>query len=203
VTDHAILAVLGEVPRELFVPPAMRSLAYIDHDIQIQEGAAGSPPRYLMEAAPFARMVQAAAIQPTDIVLDVGCGAGYSAAVLSRLADSVVALESDPGLAARASETLMELGIDNVAVVSGPLEAGYPDEGPYDAILLGGAVEVVPEALLSQLREGGRLVAVVGYGRAAPALVYTRSNGDWGRHAEFDAEVKPLPGFRKPMAFVF
>ncbi len=128
---------------------------------------------------------------------------GYSAAVLARLAGSVVALESDADLAAQASETLVELGIDNAAVVTGPLDAGYPSEGPYDVIVVGGAVEVVPEALLDQLKDGGRLVAVVGYGRAASATLFTRSGDDIGSRVAFDADVRPLPGFRKPKAFVF
>jgi protein-L-isoaspartate(D-aspartate) O-methyltransferase len=203
VTDYDVLRVMGDVPRERFVPPSSRALSYIDHDILTQAAGDGAAARYLMEPAPFARLLQAGQLRPADIVLDVGCGTGYSAAVLARLANSVVALESDAGLAARASETLMELGIDNAAVVSGPLEAGYPAEGPYDVIILEGSVEVVPESLLQQLKDGGRLVAVVGQGRSAAASVYTRSGDDFGRLSVFDADVKPLPGFRKPRAFVF
>ncbi len=106
----------------------------------------------------------------------------------------MVALELDEGLAAKASETLIEQGIDNVAVVTGPLEEGYPSEGPYDVILLGGAVEVIPQPLFEQLREGGRLVAVVGYGRAAPAMVYTHTDDDFGGRPVFDVHMPPLPG---------
>ena len=156
-----------------------------------------------MEPAPFARLLQIAEIGPDDIVLDAGCGTGYSAAILSRLASSVVALESDPALASAASETLLDLGIDNVAVVTGPIEGGYPSEGPFDVIVLEGAVETVPDALFDQLKEGGRLVGVVGFGRAAPAMVYTRTEGDIGGRSAFNAHVRPLPGFRKPREFVF
>jgi len=203
VTDLDVLAVMGEVPREHFLAPEAQPLAYIDDDIQIKAPTDAAPARYMMEPAPFARMVQLAAIAPTDIVLDVGCGSGYSAAVLARLADSVVALESDPELAEKASEALVELGVANTAVVTGPLEAGYPSEGPYDVIFLDGSVESMPDALLHQLKEGGRLVAPVGSGWSASVMVYTRSDGEVAGRAAFNAAVQPLPGFRKPAAFVF
>jgi len=203
VTDLDVLAAIGEVPREHFVPAKSRPLAYIDADILVKEAGEGGEARYLMEPAPFARLVQLAGIGKSDIVLDIGCGTGYSAAVLARLADSVVALESDPELAQQASEALVELGIDNVAVVETLLESGYPSEGPYDVVFVDGAVEMVPEALFQQLKVGGRLVAVVGFGRAAPVMVYTRSNDEVAGRAAFDADVRPLPGFRKPRAFVF
>jgi protein-L-isoaspartate(D-aspartate) O-methyltransferase len=197
VTDYDILAAMSDIPRERFVPAGQGRLAYVDRDVPIAAA------RYLMEPAPFARLLQIAEVGRSDIVLDVGCGTGYSAAVLARLADSVVALESDADLAGSASATLMDLGVANAAVVTGPLEEGYPSEGPFDVIVVEGAVEVVPDALLSQLKEGGRLVAVVGYGRAAAAKVFTRSAGEVGSRDAFDAAVMPLPGFRKPQAFVF
>lgn len=203
VTDYGVLAAMGEIPRERFVPPRMRSLAYIDEDLQVQDPEGNMPARYLMEPAPFGRLVQAAEIVSSDIVLDIGCATGYSTAVLARLADSVVAVEVDAELAALASENLVDLGIANAAVVTGPLADGYPSEGPYDAVFLGGAVEHVPGALLSQLKEGGRLVGVVGYGRAAQAMLYTRTTGDIGRRPLFNAHLRPLPGFAKPKAFVF
>ena len=133
----------------------------------------------------------------------VGCPTGYAPAILARLSSSVIALESDEELADKASETLTELGIGNAVVVTGALEAGYPSEAPYDVIVLGGAVEEVPRPLLEQLKEGGRLVGVVGSGRAAPAMVYTRTDDDFGARSVFDAYVPPLPGFRKPKSFVF
>ena len=203
VTDYDVLAAMGEVPRERFVPAADSALAYVDRDIPILAGGPDRMPRYLMEPAPFARLLQAAEIRPTDVVLDVGCGSGYSAAVLARLADRVVALESDPDLAAQATAILAELGVANVSVVVGALEAGSASRAPFDVIVMEGAVETVPDALFGQLGEGGRLVAVVGYGRAASAKVFTRSGGEIGSRAAFDAAVMPLPGFRKPQAFVF
>jgi protein-L-isoaspartate(D-aspartate) O-methyltransferase len=203
VTDYAVLAAMGEIPRERFVPARMRPLAYIDEDISVRDGGAAAPARYLMEPAPFARLVQLAEIAPSDIVLDIGCATGYSTAVLARLANSVVAVEVDAALAALAGSALVDLGIANAAVVTGPLEEGYPSEGPYDVIFVGGAVEVVPDGLLAQLKEGGRLVAVVGYGRAAAATVFTRTDGEIGSRIAFNAHVQPLPGFAKPKAFVF
>jgi protein-L-isoaspartate(D-aspartate) O-methyltransferase len=203
VTDLGILAVMGEVPREHFLPPEAQPLAYIDDDIQVKPAAENTPARYMMEPAPFARMLQVAAITPTDIVLDVGCGSGYSAAVLARLADSVVALESDPDLAERASAALVELGVGNVAVVTGPLAEGYASEGPYDVIFVDGAVEHMPEALLHQLKDGGRLVAPVGSGWSESVMLYTRSADEVAGRPVFNAAVQPLPGFSKPAAFVF
>ena len=203
VTDYEVLSAMGAVPREQFLPPAGRALAYIDSDLVVTAAGPDGPARYMMEPAPLARLVQLAEVDKADVVLVVGCGSGYSAAVLARLANSVVALEQDADLAARASETLTELGVDNVAVVTGSLEAGYPSEAPYDVIFVDGAVEVVPAALTEQLKDGGRLVAVVGYGRSAAATIFRRSGGDVGSRVAFDADVQPLPGFRRPKAFVF
>jgi protein-L-isoaspartate(D-aspartate) O-methyltransferase len=200
VTDYALLAAMAEVPRELFVPDRMRPFAYIDSDLAISDDL---PPRYLMAPAPFARLVQLAEIDGTSLVLDIGCGTGYSAAVLARFARSVVAVESDPALAGRAASSLGALGVANAEVVIGSLEVGYPSAGPYDAIILEGAVEFVPKALLRQLKLGGMLVAVIGYGRSSPATVYTRTQDDFGDRPAFDAYVKRLPGFERPKTFIF
>jgi protein-L-isoaspartate(D-aspartate) O-methyltransferase len=198
-----VLAAMSEIPRERFLPPRMRALAYIDEDLPVKAAEGDMPARYLMEPAPFARLVQAAEIQPSDIVLDIGCATGYSTAVLARLADSVVAVEVDAELAVLAGENLVDLGVANAAVVTAPLTAGYPSEGPYDVIFLGGAVEVVPDVLFEQLKEGGRLVSVVGYDRAAQAMLFTRTSEDIGSRPVFNARLHPLPGFNKPKAFVF
>jgi protein-L-isoaspartate(D-aspartate) O-methyltransferase len=203
VTDYGVLDAMGAVPRERFVPPASRELAYIDSDLPLTSVAPGGQARYIMEPAPLGRLVQLAEVSAADVVLVVGCGTGYSAAVLARLAASVVALEQDADLAKRASETLAELGVDNVAVVTGSLEDGYASQGPYDVIFVDGAVETVPTSLIGQLKDSGRLVAVVGYGRAAAATVFRRSGTDVGSRVAFDADVQPLPGFRRPKAFVF
>ncbi len=203
VTDRRLLAALGEIPRERFVPGHLHALAYVDRDIEIAPAASGRPARYLIEVGPFARLVQAAELNPSDVVLDVGCGTGYSAAVLSRLVGSVVALESDPELSRVANSTLSELGIDNVALVNGPLRSGYPGEAPYDAILLEGGVEDVPDALLDQLKPDGRLVAVVGTNRTARATIYRHSGEGISARPVFDAYIAALPGFQKPKAFTF
>jgi protein-L-isoaspartate(D-aspartate) O-methyltransferase len=203
VTDRPLLAALGAVPRERFVPAQLRPLAYIDEDLALNDREGDRPVRYLMEPAPFARLVQACQIGRDDVVLDVGCASGYSAAVISRLASSVVALECDDELAGLAAATLADLGADNVALINGPLEDGYPGEGPYDVILLEGAVEMVPDSLFDQLKDGGRLAAVVGRGRSARALLHVKEGGTVGERAIFDAHVMPLPGFEKPKTFVF
>src|SRR5690606_16823482 len=124
---------------------------------------------YLMEPSPLAKLVQLAEIGKGDVVLEVGCGTGYASAVLSLLSGSVVALECDEGLAAQAGETLARLGYDNVAVVTGPLEAGHAPEAPYDVIFVHGAVEHVSQALFAQMRDGARLVVVEGSGNASRA----------------------------------
>ncbi len=197
VTSLPLLDALLSVPREEFVPAARKSLAYIDEDLEI------APGRYLMEPSPFARIVQLADIQPGDFVLDVGAGTGYSAAVLSKLAGSVVALEQDPTLAAKAQSVLSALGYDTVAVVEGPLSAGYPAQAPYDVILLEGAVESIPQALFDQLKDGGRLLAVEGHGNSADVRVYVKQGSSVSARRAFNAAVKPLPGFNSVPTFEF
>ena len=197
VTNQAIIEAMLTIPREAFVDERMRPLAYIDEDIEIARG------RYLMEPSPFAKLVQLAEIRPGETVLDVGSGTGYSAAVLSRLAGRVVALESDPALAERARATLAAQAIDNVTVVTGPLGAGHADAAPYDVIIVEGAVDVLPDALFADLREGGRLVAVEGRGNAGVARIYLKSGGIVTGRRAFNAAVKPLPGFERIPAFVF
>jgi protein-L-isoaspartate(D-aspartate) O-methyltransferase len=204
VNDARVLDAFLAVPREEFVPRAKRELAYIDEDIEVSPaGRDAGMPRFLMEPSPFGRLVQLAEVRPTDFVLDIGCATGYSAAVLSRLASSVVALESDPELAQQATETLSRLGFDNVAVVEGPLNQGCPAEAPYDVILLGGAVDEIPETLFAQLRDGGRLVAVTGEGLAGVAQVFLKSGEIVSGRRVFNAAVRRLPGFERSPEFVF
>jgi protein-L-isoaspartate(D-aspartate) O-methyltransferase len=198
VTDSRLLNALLAVPRELFVPAAMRPLAYFDMDIPL---GSDEPRRYLMQAMVFAKLAQAATIADTDSVLDVGCASGYSAAVLAQLAGRVTALESDGGLASAAAENLRSVA--NVTVVTGALPAGYQGAAPYDVILMAGAIEFVPEPLLAQLNEGGRLVAVVGSGRSGRATVFVRTRGDFSGRMVFDTATAPLPGFEKPPVFAF
>jgi protein-L-isoaspartate(D-aspartate) O-methyltransferase len=193
---------MGRIPREAFVPASLKPLAYLDDDIQVK-AANGGVPRFLMEPAPFARLLQLAEIVSTDSILDVGASVGYSTAVLAGLGARVIALESDAELVAAARGNLAALSVDNAKLVTGPLELGSASEGPFDVIVVEGSIEVMPSALLGQLREGGRLVAVIGYGRSGMATLYTRNDGQIGRRAAFNADVRPLPGFQKPRTFVF
>jgi protein-L-isoaspartate(D-aspartate) O-methyltransferase len=198
VTDDRILAAMAEVPRERFVPRKLQGAAYVD------QGLAVAPGRYLMEPTVFARLLQAAAIGPDDVVLDIGCATGYSTAVLARLAATVVAVESDPALVKAAGDLLADLDVDNAAVVKGTLEKGYARQAPYDAIVLGGAVEEVPPTIAGQLAEGGRLVAVVtGGSPAGVGVLMLRARGVLSRRILFDASVPPLPGFAVERGFVF
>ncbi|MEM6464072.1 MAG: protein-L-isoaspartate O-methyltransferase [Pseudomonadota bacterium] len=203
VTSHPVLDAFLSVPRENFVPMAMRALAYIDDDILLHKGEDGLPGRYVMEPSPLAKLLQLASVGKTDVVLEIGCATGYVSALISLLADSVVALESDVRLADMAGERLSDMGYDNVAVVTGPLAEGYQPEAPYDVIFIGGSVEELPHALFDQLRSGGRLVVVEGHGNASQANLYVRDgNHTSARHA-FNTSVRPLPGFGKKIAFDF
>ncbi len=201
VTDLRVIDAFLTVPREVFVPANRQVLAYIDED-QLLEGE-GSAPRYLMEPSPFAKLIQLAKVNMNDVVLDIGCGTGYSSAILSELAGSVIGLESDSSLSAIAAARLQELGHDNVVIVSGDLKAGYPSEAPYDVIFIEGAVDFVPEVLFNQLKEGGRLIAVEGRGNAGVARIYVKENGVASGRSVFNTAVRPLPGFERVEQFEF
>jgi len=200
VTELRLLAAFDEVPRERFVPERWQPIAYLDRDVPVQ---AAVGPRSLLKPLVLAKLIQAAEVGEGDRVLDVGCATGYASAILSRLARLVVALEEDDALAASAARTLAAVGAGNVKVVTGALSAGWPREAPYDVILLDGATETAPQALLDQLSDGGRLVAVVGRAPIGRGTVYRRSGTHVSAHAEFDAVASLLPGFSKPPAFVF
>ncbi|WP_421849071.1 protein-L-isoaspartate O-methyltransferase family protein [Oricola sp.] len=201
VTDLRLIEALLDVPREAFAPEARKAFAYIDDDIELPTD--GDAPRYLMEPSPFARLVQLAGVHASDLVLDIGCGTGYSSAVLSKLGNAVIAVECDEGLSTEATEILSENGFDNVAVISGDLASGCASEGPYDVVFLGGAVDDVPEGLLAQVKDGGRLVAVVGRGSSAYATVFTRNGDNVSSRRAFNLGVKPLPGFQREAEFAF
>lgn len=200
VTDHDVLRAFLEVPREEFVAPKERPLAYIDEDLPLSGEGEG---RYLMECMSLAKLVQLADIGSDNIVLDVGCATGYSSAIISRLCNSVVALESDAALADQATETLMRLGFANVAVVCGPLPEGYAQEAPYDVIFVGGALESSPEKLLGQLKDGGRLVCVEGRGNTGVAKLYMKFGDVVSHRREFNCAVTALPGFETERTFQF
>jgi protein-L-isoaspartate(D-aspartate) O-methyltransferase len=197
VSDPRVLAALSDIPREVFVSKPMRSFAYVDEDLPVGGG------RFVIEPLVLARLLVAAGIRPSDVVLNVGDATGYATAVLSRLAQTVVSLEADPEWAARSAQTLSGLGIDNAAVVQGAFDAGCPGQAPFDVIMLSGAVDEVSPHLRRQLADGGRLVAMIGAGRGVSRGVMVVRVGDtWGQRVLFDATTGRLPS-AAAAAFVF
>jgi len=195
VTDVRIHAALDAVMRERFVPTAKQALAYADVPVEI------APGRYLLDPRSFAKAVQLVRVTAEDKVLDVGCGTGYSSAVLGRLARAVIALEQDADLV-RVAAGLLE-GQPNVQITQGALIEGFKDEAPYDVIFVNGAIEAQPDTLLSQLAEGGRLVAFVQKGAQGRATLYLKEQGQVGHREDFDANVPLLAGFKKHLGFIF
>jgi protein-L-isoaspartate(D-aspartate) O-methyltransferase len=197
VTNPELIEAMLAVPRELFVPSALSARAYLDSDIVIGDG------RALLKPMVLAKLIQAAQLSPSDHVLDVACGTGYSSAILAQLAGSVVALEEIAALADLARSTLPAVGAANVTVVTGPLTAGAPASAPYDFILLNGATEVVPETYAGQLKPHGRLACIYSPGPAGKAMLYRLTEGRLVGRPIFDAAAPILPGFVAPPAFVF
>lgn len=197
VLDGALLRAMAEIPREAFVPERLVTVAYVDEDLEVARG------RYLLEPRVFARLVQDLAIAPSHRVLDVGCGTGYSTAVLARLASRVIGLEVDGDLATRTSRLLARLDLANTFISVGSLAAGERANAPYDRIMVEGAVEQVPDALKQQLADGGRLAAVVRAGGVGKATIVERHGEAFGVREVFDAATPLLPGMTKPRGFVF
>jgi protein-L-isoaspartate(D-aspartate) O-methyltransferase len=197
VTDPDLIAAMLTVPRERFVPSALAEQAYRDGDIAIGGG------RVLLKPMVLAKLIQAAQVGSGSHVLDVGCGTGYSSAVLARVAGSVVALEQDEALAQDAKATLAAIAGGSVTVATAPLIAGWPAAAPYDVILLNGATEVVPEALGRQLKPDGRLACIFGCGPIGKAMIYRLAEGHLVGRPVFDAAAPLLPGFVAAPAFVF
>lgn len=197
VTNLDLIAAMMAVPRELFVPQPLAAQAYQDGDIAVGGG------RALLKPMVLAKLIQAAQIGPGDRVLDVGCATGYASAVLSRLAASVVALEQDESLAARARQALAAAGASQVSVVTGPLPEGWSAAAPYDFILIDGATEIVPEMLGKQLTPSGRLACIFGRMPAARAMLYRVIEGRLAGRPVFDAAAPVLPGFVARDGFVF
>lgn len=197
VTDRRVLRAMAAVPRERFAPEALRSVAYADQALPLGHGRQMLAPRLV------ARMIQALELDGDSIALEIATATGYGAAVLARIAQTVVALESDASLANEATKALAELGADNVAVVTGTLADGYEQEGPYDAILVSGAVAVEPDVLLDQLKDGGRIVAVVTGGDLGRVVQWRRSGAAFACRTLFEATAHVLPGFERKAEFVF
>lgn len=198
VTDRRIVRAMLAVPREAFVPEQVKATAYMDEHL-----ALGQERRYMLAPRTFAKLVQLLAIGDDDTVLDVACATGYSTAVLATLARSVVGVEENAVLAQRAREMLAGLGRQNTIVKTGTLTAGAPAEGPFDAILVNGCVADVPDALLDQLKDGGRLTAVRSDGSVGQATVWRRHGTSFDARPAFDASAPLLPGFEKRPGFVF
>jgi protein-L-isoaspartate(D-aspartate) O-methyltransferase len=197
VTDPRIHAALSAVARETFVPAARRATAYADVPVEI------APGRFLLDPRTFGKLLQLASLRAGDSVLDVACGTGYSSVVLGKIVAKVTALEQDADLVRVASDMVPASGATNVTVVQGGLTEGVKAKAPFDAIFIEGAVESVPEQLLAQLAEGGRLVAILQQGAQGRAHLYVREKGRVGSRPDFDATVPLLGGFRKVVGFVF
>lgn len=198
VTDLRIIDAMGEVARENFAPDDQKPLAYLDRDLPLGGGRA---PRVLIQPMVLARMLQYAGIKPTDKVLEVGSASGYGAAVMARLAGSVVALEQDADLAAIARRQLS--GLANVAVVEASLVKGVPDAAPFDVIVFNGAVVTFPETIARQLAKRGRLLLVEEGSSVPRARLYARDDGGISGRTLFDASVPVLPGFEAVETFAF
>jgi protein-L-isoaspartate(D-aspartate) O-methyltransferase len=195
VTKFPIIEAMLSVPREVYVPRDLREAAYIGENVEIASG------RVVLEPRTLAKLLDALDIQPNELVLDLGCGLGYSTAVIARLADAVVAVEEDDALAAEAQRTLSAEGVDNAAVVVGQLAAGDAKHAPYDVITLQGGVEVIPDALLAQLKEGGRIGAVFMDGALGTARVGYKIDGAVSWRYAFNAAAPLLAGFTAKRGF--
>lgn len=195
VTKFPIIEAMLSVPREVYLPASKREAAYVGENVEI------APGRVVLEARTLAKMLDALDVQPTEMVLDLGCGLGYSTAVIARLADAVVAVEEDDTLASEAQRTLSAEGVDNAAVIVGPLALGDAKHGPYDVITIQGAVEMVPDGLLAQLKEGGRIGAVFMEGALGVARVGYKIDGVVTWRFLFNATAPVLPGFAAKRGF--
>lgn len=203
ITNREVLAAALEVPREIFVPDVAAAVVYSDRMLDIPGGQGRAMPAPMI----VARLLQSAELSPQDKVLVVSSGTGYTAALVSRLAGSVVALDSEATLSAAATANFARIGAGNIQVVTGALADGAPAQAPYDVIIVDGALEAEPEGLFGQLGEGGRLYAVVlpegAAGWRGKATVFEKNSGRIGSRGLFDAAAKPLDAFRRKAVFSF
>lgn len=197
VSDERTVDAIAAVPREEFVPKALKGVAYVDEDLEV------APGRFLMEPMTFARLVMAAGVKADDLVLVVGDSTGYTAAVLSQLGQTVVSLEDDDAEAAEAEQNVARLDITNVVVVRGDLTGGVADQAPFDVIFLCGGVETLPAALSEQLAEGGRIVGVYVEAGVGKVRLWSKRGGVIGHRDLYDAYVPVLEGFAAPESFSF
>lgn len=197
VTKFPIIDALLDVPREEYVPDHKRDAAYIGESIDIAED------RILLDPRTFAKILDVAEVGSGDVVLDLGCGLGYSTAVLAHIADFVVAVEDDADRAAEAQSILTAQGVDNAAVFDGPLTEGAAKNGPYDLIVLQGAIETFPDTLADQIKEGGRVVAIFAEGALGVVRLGRKVDGVLNWRMAFNAGAPVLKGFEKAAEFSF
>ena len=195
VTKFPIIDAMLSVPREAFVPDSLREAAYVGENLEVGED------RVMLEPRTLAKMLDALDLQPEHVVLDIACGLGYSAALIARMCDFVVALEDDAGRAEDAQALLSEHGVDNAAVMSGPLAEGSAKSGPYDIIIIQGGVAEVPTSLLDQLREGGRIACVFAEGALGVVRIGHKIDGIVNWRFSFTASAPMLPGYEKQAVF--
>lgn len=199
VIDERVIAAFAQTPREEFVPKALRDVAYVDEDLTLSGG------RYLVEAMVMGRLLQALAIQPHHNILLIGAGTGYTAALLSQLCASVIAIDNRSSGVEKTQEVLGKMEIGNVAVLKGKLTEGYASEGPYDAILIEGGVETMPEALLGQLTADGQCAAIwrEGVNAQGEASLWSKAGDHYVRRSLFNAQVPTLAEFKAKPTFQF
>ncbi len=195
VTSFPIIDAMLKIPREAFVPDDQREAAYAGKNLPL------APGRVLLEPRTLAKMLEELDVGPSDLVLDIGCGLGYSSAVIAHMAEAVVAVEDNEEMAAEAQRLLAENGADNVAVLAGPLAEGAPRHGPYDVIVIEGGVEQIPEAIAAQLKEGGRIAALFMEGQLGTCKVGLKVEGRINWRYGFNAGAPVLPGFEKAREF--
>lgn len=197
VTKFPIIEALLHVPREHYVPDAARDTAYRDGPINLGSG------RVMLEPRTLAKMLDALDILRDDLVLDLGCGLGYSSAIMARMAQAIVAVEDADGMASEAESLLGSAGVDNVAVIDGPVAQGAAKHGPYDVIVLQGAIETLPTALAEQLKEGGRVAAIFMEGALGTCRIGHKIDGTLTWRYAFNATAQVLPGFERAREFQF
>lgn len=197
VTKFPIIDAMLRIPRERFVPSEKIEAAYMGENLPL------APGRVLLEPRTLAKMLDALVLGPSDLVMDLGCAYGYSSAVIADMVEAVVAVEEDPDMAREAERLLADEGADNVAVIAAPLIEGAPGPGPYDAIVIEGAVERIGDAILAQLKDGGRIAAVFAEGALGVVRIGYKRNGTLTWRFDFNAGAPVLPGFENKVDFAF
>ena len=197
ITRQAIIEAMLEIPREEFVPSSMRDMAYIGDHLPLSDG------RVLLDPRLLAKMLDAVNLGDRDLVLDIGSCLGYSSAVISRLADAVIALEEDETMVGLAGMALARCAADNAAAIAGCLIDGAAEHGPYDVIVIEGGVEMVPRKIIDQLVDGGRIACLHLAGSVGECRIGTKRDGRLTWRAAFDAMAPVMPGFQRQSVFAF